>query len=205
MKGKTKFFDFDELTGIGCSKKEDTQPNGHYLSKYLLTHFAKVKKLQIDLDRLPEPEEIFFLQSNGQWNAFTFIPFLLQWYQIKELHACTYSISRRAIEAMVELYDAGKIDRLVLMISDSMQKRNAATTDLLAGLVRERGNIEVKYAWVHAKVTLIKTIAGCFVVEGSGNWSENAHYEQYLLANSQGLYDFRMELFENAKIKYRDL
>ena len=202
MKANNRLFDIDEVTGLCYPKRERPRANGHYLSKYLLTHFAKVKKLQVDVDRLPEPGEISFLQSDGQWNAFTFIPFLLQWYQIKELHACTYSISRRAIEAMVELYDAGKIDRLVLMINDSMRKRNAATTDLLAGLARERGNIEVKYAWVHAKVTLIKTMAGHFVVEGSGNLSENAHYEQYLLANSRGLYDFRMELFENAKIKY---
>lgn len=179
---------------------EPSAKSKSYHSKYLLAHFAKIKRLRKDLDRLPEPEEFFFLQTDGQWNAFTFLPFVLQWYQVKELYACTYSISRRAIEAMVELYDAGKVDRLVLMISDSMQKRNPITTDLLAALSRERGNIEVKYAWTHAKITLMRTLDGYFVVEGSGNWSENAHYEQYTFANSRGLFEFRKELFESARL-----
>lgn len=165
-----------------------------------MAHFAKVKQLQMDLDRLPEREEFFFLQTDGQWNAFTFLPFVLHWFQVKEVFACTYSISRRAIEALIELHDCGKVERLELMISDSMVKRNPTTTDLLASLVRERPNITVKYAWVHAKVTLINTIGGHFVVEGSGNWSENAHYEQYVFANCSGLYNFRKEMFDNAKI-----
>jgi hypothetical protein len=41
------------------------------------------------------------------------------------------------------------------------------------------------------------------VIEGSGNWAENAHFEQYVFANSKGLYDFRLQLFTNVNmIKY---
>ncbi len=201
MKGRNKYFDLtDDITGLVYPS--DSKPLSRYFkSKYLLAHYAKIKKLDRDLGRLPEREEFFFLQTDGQWNAFTFLPYVLQSFQVQELYACTYSISRRTIEAMVELHDAGKVDKLTLMISDSLIKRNPRTVELLSALVRERPNIEVKYAWVHAKVCLLKTLGGHYVIEGSGNWSENAHYEQYTFANSKGLYDFRKELFDNAKVK----
>jgi hypothetical protein len=196
---KNRLFDIRPVQGgvpdAPCAKSKN------FHSKYLLAHFAKVKELQRDLGRLPEREEFFFLQTDGQWNAFTFLPFVLGSFQVKNLHCCTYSISRRTIDALMELHDAGKVDRIELLISDSMIKRNPVTIDVLTAMAKERPNIVLKYAWVHAKVTLMECLGGHYVVEGSGNWSENAHYEQYLFANSKGLYDFRMELFENAKLR----
>ena len=56
------------------------------------------------------------------------------------------------------------------------------------------------YAWTHAKICLLKTDDFDFVIEGSGNWSENAHFEQYVFANSKGLYDFRMSLFTSVDV-----
>jgi hypothetical protein len=47
----------------------------------------------------------------------------------------------------------------------------------------------------------MKTHDNYYIIEGSGNWSENAQYEQYILANSKGVYDFRMELFTNSNLK----
>jgi hypothetical protein len=68
-------------------------------------------------------------------------------------------------------------------------------------IAKSRPNVTVLYAWVHAKVCLIKTSDFHFVIEGSGNWSENALYEQYVFAESKGLYDFRMKLFTESKLK----
>jgi len=192
----------NRLFDIRALKSEDAcAKSKNFHSKYLLAHYAKVKDLEKDLGRLPEREEFFFLQTDGQWNAFTFVPFVLGHYQIKNLYCCTYSISRRTIDALMELYDSGKVDRMELLISDSMIKRNPVTIDVLTAMARTRPNLVVKYAWVHAKVTLMESIGGHYVVEGSGNWSDNAHYEQYLFANSKGLYEFRKELFDNAKLR----
>jgi len=195
---KNKFFDIKK-------QSESSQPSlpvsPNYTSKYLLGHYQKIKHLDKDLGRLPSEEEFFFLQTCGAFNAFTFIPFVSKNLKIKELYASTYSISRRTVTAMVELHDAGVVDKITLLISDSMQKRNPVTMDLLHGLEKTRPNIDVKFAWVHAKVCLLKTIDGYYCIEGSGNWSENAHYEQYVFANSKGLYDFRKELFTNINFK----
>ena len=196
-----KFFDLTHKSLAPASGDPTSAVSPNFTSKYLLGHYQKLKRLDRDLQRLPEEEEFFFLQTDGAFNAFTFIPFVCRSMSIKELYASTYSISRRTIEALVELHDAGKVDKITLLISDSMRKRNPVTMDLLFALASSRPNIEVKFAWVHAKVCLLRTISGFYCIEGSGNWSENAHYEQYVFANSKGLYDFRKELFTNSKFK----
>lgn len=195
---KNKFFD---ITKKEASKSDDKNSSEHYISKYLLAHYEKIKKLDKQLKRLPSPEEFFFLQSDTSFNAFTFIPLIGKIESIQELHASTYSISRKVIDALVHLYDKGIIEKLELLISDSLIKRNPSTIDYLNALVSSRKNFKVNFAWIHAKVCVMKTASSFYVIEGSGNWAENAHYEQYLLANSKGLYDFRKTLFTEAKLR----
>ena len=172
-----------------------------YLSKYLAAHYQKVSSLEKDLMRIPTSEEFFFLQSDTAFNAFTFIPLVAKVFPIKELHASTYSLSRKVIDALIEMHDKGQIECITLLVSDSMIKRNPLVIDNIMAMAKSRPNVKVLYAWVHAKVCLLKTHENYFVIEGSGNWSENAHYEQYVFANSKGLYDFRMKLFTDSKLK----
>lgn len=195
---KNRFFDTKE--GIKEKSKKETSPL--FRSKYLLAHFQKLEKLEEDLLRLPTKEEFFFLQSEAQFNAFTFIPAIAKLHSIKHLYATTYSISRRTIEAIMELYDKGMIEQVTLSISDSLIKRNPKTIDLLTSMVSSRANIKVLFTWSHAKVAMLETKDNHFVIEGSGNWSENAHYEQYVFANSKGLFEFRKELFDNVNVRY---
>lgn len=182
-------------------EKKEEKPSELFVSKYIAAHYQKISSLENDLMRVPTPEEFFFLQSDTAFNAFTFIPFVAKTYPIKELYASTYSISRKVIDALVELHDKGMIEQVTLLISDSMIKRNPVTIDNLMGICSSRPNFKALYAWSHAKVCLLRTHDFHFVIEGSGNWAENAHYEQYVFANSKGLYDFRKELFTNVNLK----
>lgn len=192
-----RYFNIKELSAAPAQEKK----SGPYISKYLATHFEKVANLEDDLTRIPTPGEFFFLQSDSAFNAFTFVTMIARRHPVKELYATTYSINRRVTEALIELHDRGAIEKVTLLISDSMIKRNPLTIDNLMAMAASRPNITVQYAWVHAKVCLMRTADFHFVIEGSGNWSENAHYEQYLLANDAGLYDFRMKLFTESKLK----
>ena len=195
-------FDYKSLAsdpspeGEGRGKGEEI-----FKSKYLVSHYEKVSNLENDLMRIPTPEEFFFLQSDTAFNAFTFIPLVSKVFPIKELHASTYSLSRKVIEALIEMHDKGQIERITLLVSDSMIKRNPIVIDNLMAMASSRPNVTVLYAWVHAKVCLMQSHEHYFVIEGSGNWSENAQYEQYTFANSKGLYDFRMKLFTESKLK----
>lgn len=189
---KNRFFDFDTLK----AKPLTEERNSSFRSKYLLAHYEKVSNIQKTLTRLPTEEEFFFLQTDKQFNAFTFIPFIAQTETIEHLLASTYSISVRVVESLLELHDGGLIDRITLLISDSLIKRNPVTIDKIESIALARPNVEVLYSWNHSKITLAQTKFGRYVIEGSGNWSQNAAIEQYLFANSKGLFEFRKEIFE---------
>lgn len=179
--------------------------SGNYVTKYLAMHCQKLADLERDLKRLPEAEEFFFLQSDNSFNAFTFIPWVCRATSIKHLHAVTYSVNQRVINSLVELHTSGKIDKITLLVSDTLLKRNPLTVDILTATNHQYPNIEVIFAWVHAKVALIQTDKAHYVLEGSGNWSENAYYEQYVFANSKGVYDFRKKLFTDVELRYKAL
>ncbi len=191
-----KYFSLEKQT-----EKKEEKISELYASKFLVFHFEKLKSLEESLVRLPTSEEIFFLQSDNAFNAFTFIPFIAKHFPVKELYASTYSISRKVIDALIEMHDIGMIEQITLLISDSMIKRNPVVIDNLMAMITTRPNIKVLFAWSHAKVCLLKTHEEHFIIEGSGNWSDNAHYEQYVLANSKGVYDFRLQLFTNSNLK----
>lgn len=196
-----KFFDLPSKTQRDSDVPLSQSKQEQWVSKYLASHFQKVSKLEEDLLRVPTKEEFFFLQSESSFNAFDFLLLVVKREPIKELFASTYSISRRVIDSLIELHDNGLIEQMTLFISESMIKRNPVTIDNLMAMAKSRPNMKVLYAWSHAKVCLMQTHDNWYCVEGSGNWSDNAHYEQYLFANSYGLFDFRKKLFTDSKLK----
>jgi len=197
---KNKFFTLPEPSEAVAMT---SMASGSFVSKYLLAHYQKVASVKKDMKRLPEREEFFFLQSDNSFNAFTFIPVVLENQSAKRLLATTYSINKRVINALVELHQSGLVDEITLLISDTLLKRNQVTSDLLAAINKEYANINVLFAWVHAKVCLIETKDDHYVIEGSGNWSENAYYEQYTFANCAKLFAFREKLFTEVQIRHK--
>ena len=199
---KNRLFDLP-VAGPSVYSLPDQPAMGNFVSKYLAAHYQKVANLEKDIQRLPERDEFMFLQSDNSFNAFTFIPWIVAKKKVKHLYASTYSINKRVITALMELHRQGFVDKITLLVSDTMLKRNMQTADLLAAQAKEYPNLNVLFAWVHAKVALLETPEDHYVIEGSGNWSENAYYEQYTAANSKGLFDFRKKLFTDVEIRYQ--
>lgn len=197
-----RYFDLDgRLEANRQHNSHDGEDMEMFKSKYLNRHFEKIQSLDEGLIRLPQPGEIFFLQTEGAFNAFTFVLLIAKRFSIKELSASTYSINRKVIDALMELHDAGKIEKITLLVNDGITSRNPLTMDNLMAMSRTRPNVSVKLAWVHAKVCLMQTHHAHLVVEGSGNWSENAQYEQYTFINCEDTYNFRNKLFTETKYK----
>ena len=65
--------------------------------------------------------------------------------------------------------------------------------DHLNALLHSRPMIQIHYGWNHSKVTCVQCGSNYLVLEGSGNWGENAQYEQYVLINSKQVYEFRQK------------
>ena len=184
-----KYFDIHSITETPKAQVEGV------FSKYLNKHLQRIENVS-ELCRIPDDGEVFFLQTEKAFNAFTFIPWIAKKFFIEEIYASTYSISRRVVEALQELQQDGKVGEVTLLISDSMIKRNPQTIDNLEAVAKSNANFKIKYYWNHSKVTLIKTKEHFFVLEGSGNFSENAQLEQYTFCNDADVYQFRKQIFE---------
>ena len=170
------------------------EKSGMMVEKFLKAHDHKLESLKNLAGRLPGEHEIFFMWTLKSFNAFTFIPYVI--YNagtIEELTIATYSISTRIVDALMKIIGRGNILKVHLLISDSLPYRLPRVHDHLQALTVNRKEISVSYAWNHSKIALLKTKNAFFVVEGSGNFGENAQYEQYVFMNSKQVYEFRKD------------
>lgn len=191
---KNRFFDIEDLKNN--TQKNDPGDKAVVLrDNFLSQHEFMVITLKELTGRLPEKGEFFALWTLKSFNAFTFIPYLIKELdKIDYLVLSTYSINMRIIDSLIKKIDQGKIDHVKLFIADSLKFRMPKVVDHLSAMVQTRTEkISVHFAWNHSKITLAQCGDRFFCVEGSGNWSENAQFEQYLFFNYKRLYDFRLK------------
>ncbi|MFZ4705387.1 MAG: hypothetical protein ACOYMF_05205 [Bacteroidales bacterium] len=161
------------------------------LEKFLKAHLHKVETIKQLIGDLPQAGDIYCLWTLNSFNAFTFIPFMIKEHGvIHDLIISTYSISTRILHSMINYIDKGMIENVHITISDSVKFRLPKVNEQLVSL-NNRDNFNVNYTWNHSKVTLIRTPVGYYVVEGSGNYAENAQFEQYIFLSSEPIYNFR--------------
>ncbi len=173
---------------------DDQQPpdkSGILIERFLQLHEQRIETIKDLTGRIPGHGEIFFLWTVNSFNAFTFIPFIIkECGPIQQLILATYSINIRIIDALVRLIDKGLILSVDIFISDSIRSRLPKVYDHLMALV-ETKPVRVIYSWNHAKIALIQCSDHRFIVEGSGNWGENAQHEQYVFLNNSKVFEFR--------------
>ena len=104
-----KYFDIHSITETPKAQVEGV------FSKYLNKHLQRIENVS-ELCRIPDNGEVFFLQTEKAFNAFTFIPWIAKKFFIEEIYASTYSISRRVVEALQELQQDGKVGEVTLLI-----------------------------------------------------------------------------------------
>lgn len=165
---------------------------------YLQMHDVRLQTLKELAGRLPNTGEFFALWTQKSFNAFTFIPFLIKEAKIIDnLVVTTYSINSRIIDSLCKKLDDGAINKINLVVSDSLKNRMPTVVDHLEAMAAARNRLQVHYSWNHSKITLASAGGNNYVFEGSGNWSENAQFEQYLLFNHKPLFDFRLNCIQD--------
>lgn len=173
-------FTLDELKPQGATGGIPQSRDAALSCQFLAFHRQKIGKLQDLGGKLPMWNEGLFLWTELSFNAFTFVPYIIQNSgAIVELVITSYSISIEVVNALMQLVDEGKIQKVRLFISDSIRHRLPRVADLLDSLIRARAaSLEVRYAWNHSKILLAKTEWDYLVMEGSGNFAKNAQFEQ---------------------------
>jgi hypothetical protein len=175
----------EEPTEMPSDKSEQVS------TRFWAMHTERIESLK-KLINIPGENECTFLWTMNSFNAFTFVPFCISHYgHIDELYLSTYTISRRIADALIKQVDLGTIGTVNVLVAESLKFRMPAVIDHLNALMTTRPMIRIDYGWNHSKVTCIRCGDNYLVLEGSGNWGENAQFEQYVLINSKEIYEFR--------------
>lgn len=193
---------FDAATlfagGNSAGAESSNQPGAARLAKFEDFHSEAIVSLKSLLGKTPSQGEVCFLWTLKSFNAFTFIAYICKHIgAISELVFTTYSINERILAALRRRYDEGLIESIHILISDSIRSRMPKVNDQMVAFASDR-NVKISYAWNHSKIILMRTAGHFFVVCGSGNFSENALYEQYIFLDDERIYTFYLHNIENC-------
>ncbi len=169
-------------------KKEEEKKKA-IVEKYIKNHYKNVKNVK-EIMELPKENEIYHCITMNAFNAFTFIPFILEKEIIEKMIVSTYAISLVVIKSIEKFMKKEKIKECFILISDVIVKRKQYIINQLKVEASKNKKFHWNYCKTHAKVTLIKTKDNYYVIEGSGNFNQNSQIEQYVIANNKKLYEF---------------
>lgn len=201
-----QLFNMAEIAG---TEEKQSRLSGLMAERYLRIQSHKVVSLKELVKKLPDPDEIYFIWTTSSFTGFTFIPLIIsECGIIDELTLATYSINKRILNALMKLVNDKQILSINILISDALPYQLPKVFEHLKTVTADHDNISIRYGWNHAKIACIRSGENKFVVEGSGNWGENAQHEQYIFTRSEKLYEFRKNEINGAhgqtKSRYRN-
>jgi len=166
-----------------------------------------LENLQIQNQILTSKQkEINFPNENGltqiitqkQLNAFTLIlAFIEKYGSIDFLQMMTYTIDEKTLFTLIELLEQGKIKKLQILMTETASFRIPKIYKLLKDNFSNKENCNLVFYWVHSKINLIQCKNEKYVIDGSGNYSQNAQIEHYNIFKSKEMFDFHFNMANN--------
>lgn len=181
---RNRYFELDELF-------KEVRQSRLYSQRFENIQTFKLNNLRELCGKLPEENEAFFIETRKSFTAFTFIVYLIRNTGfVNHIYIATYSTNERIINALIRWKEKGLIGTIHLHVSETLKFRMPEIFRRLKQLHEEK-TIRLTYGWTHKKITCLNTNKGKYVVEGSGNYGENALEEQYVFIKSSKVYEFR--------------
>lgn len=154
--------------------------------------FTNVLNRINDLGGVPSVNECFHIVTKSQINSFDFILLFLATNKIDTLTIAFYRIGKKIVQELKDLHDKGQIRKINLLVNDGGPKLCPDVYNLIKQY--EKDTFQVKIANTHTKIICLETDEKkYFVIEGSGNMSQNSKIEQYLFTQNKALYDFHLD------------
>jgi len=139
------------------------------------------------------------LVTEQSFNAIVVINYFLKIYDVTEIYIAVYRMNIQAVNQIKKILDEGKIKCFFVLSSFFREnKKYEKWSRELVLYSQQKDNMKVLFAWNHAKVTLIRTADNRHIVfEGSGNLSDNARIEQYIIEDNEATYNFHKNWITN--------
>jgi hypothetical protein len=186
-----------DLNNDNISKAENNEDFDDYKRrvKYdeIICEKSKSFEKIIEAELLPNIQYRFVTKKS--FNAIVVLDYLLKNYVIVELIIAVYRMNELSVNKLKSIIDNSNIQCYILL-SDFFRenKRYERWCENLIMYANEKQNVNIAFANNHAKVFITKTQDEKYIVfEGSGNLSDNARIEQYLIEDNKQTYNFHKE------------
>lgn len=149
-------------------------------------------------DLLPNVQ--YRMVTEKSFNAIVVIEYLLKRYEINEIYIAVYRMNLLSVNKLKSIIDSGDIKCTILLSSFFREnKRYEKWAEELLMYANNKKDVNICFAVNHAKVFIAKTKDLRHIVfEGSGNLSDNARIEQYLIEDNIMTYNFHKEWITNV-------
>jgi len=188
----------DETVKRLQNEAEKLVKDSKVIRRFLEKQHNKVSSFS-ELSSLPQKNEQIRIITQQSMNAYALLLYIVESTNIQECYLTTYNMDKNTIQGLRAMVDSGIIQKLTLVISDSV---NFRMPDRASELKKIAGNgISLIFCWNHTKIILAKSDKNYYVIEGSGNLSDNARIEQYLIEDCEETYNFHKNWIDEIKTK----
>jgi len=192
----------DEKTKILQNESKKIIKDKKIYRKFLDKQYSRVRNISELLGKLPKKNEQIRIITQKSFNAYAILLYILEQKNIEECYIATYNIDKNTIKGLKLLVDSDNIKKLTIVISNSLNFRMPDRANELKKIANKK--IQIIFVNNHTKITCVKTKEDFYVIEGSGNLTDNATIEQYLFENCKETYNFHKEWIEDIKnMKYK--
>lgn len=144
--------------------------------------------------------------TNNSFNAISVYEYLSKTEQITELYIAVYRMNLRAVTYLRDVIEKKKIKAVIILSSFFREnKKYEKWARDMVNFADGSDLVIVGFSRNHAKVFCAKTASGKHIVfEGSGNLSDNARIEQYIIENNEKVYNFHKGWILNSLTDEKD-
>jgi len=178
-------------------KEEKQEKTREYLARVKYDEIICKKTnnfLDVIGDELAENVQ-YRMVTERSFNAIVVINYLMQKYQLVEIYIAVYRMNELSVNKLKSIIEQENINCSILLSSFFREnKKYEKWCEELIMFSEKKENVKVGFAVNHAKVFLAKTKDNRFIVfEGSGNLSDNARIEQYLIEDNEITFNFHKQ------------
>ena len=195
MEYESNIYDF-ELNNFFENKKvadKSIKINEKIINKYNNLLFKSIRNFSEIADIELKINEQIRIITNKNMNAISLIALYTKKYIFTEMYIAVYRMNSFTAKWLINFIKANENTNVNIIISNFFRanKNYQQWAEYIYNSSLENKNLNAKFVNNHAKIFLGQTKCNKHIVfEGSGNLSDNARIEQYMLEDNQEVYNF---------------
>lgn len=170
--------------------------------KFLTKNKLIIREIENICFSLPKKNEQIRIITQKRFNAFALVSWIIENLpNIDEIILTTYRIDEFTLRGIEDILNKRKLNKLTIVLSAffTSTKIKEPFAEKLKELAKNNEKVKAIFCHNHTKIMGVKSDLGCYVIEGSGNLTGNARIEQYIIEESEEIFNFHKSWINELK------